>query len=440
MKRFFSIIFRTKVILFVPCFFLLFLFSVLHAAPPTCGGLDQNCCVGNTCRPPNTCQGGKCKAPPPPCGGLDQNCCAGGTCGPALTCRNGKCKAPPPPCGGLDQDCCAGGTCGPGLTCRDGKCRVICGGIDQPCCPGNVCLRADSACENNKCVKRCGDNNQACCDGTQCNTGYNCVAGKCLPCGKVGLPCCQTGNKCEPGFSCDLNGLLCAQCGSVGQLCCSGNRCASGNVCLPGPEGARRCGPCGGPSQDCCPGNTCTAPGHECRNGKCRGVCGDLDQPCCPGYVCFNGACISNKGGYSCWKCPDGQDCKPDITITEVKSAPRRATVAVTVKNVGTGPTNTQCSVHATIYTYNPLLNRPSKWEPDPGCFNKHYPFNSLWPGQSVTVETCGYSPDQIRPGLWTNLSLTNRCGGDPNDANNQFNTRKEPDEAYLRPFYPVQR
>ena len=145
-------------------------------------------------------------------------------------------------------------------------------------------------------------------------------------CGKVGNPCCDGLERCEPGAACtpDGAGQCCAVpfgaaceetsdcCGSLSctnQRCCSppGASCDNAHECCEGMLcNAGRCQPapagCGRKNQSCCSGNACTS-GTTCSGDRCTG-CGGPGQPCCSPGVCFQGLSCGPNGtcerGFSC--------------------------------------------------------------------------------------------------------------------------------------------
>lgn len=92
----------------------------------------------------------------------------------------------------------------------------------------------------------CGGDSQVCCNpGELCNNGFTCndrtfVCDKSTnptTCGASGLPCCS-GLVCNSGLTCSTNNYACetttplpTTCGSRGQACCSGYICKSGLAC-----------------------------------------------------------------------------------------------------------------------------------------------------------------------------------------------------------------
>jgi len=73
-----------------------------------------------------------------------------------ISCIDGVCKKP---CGGLNQDCCEGDTClNNNLFCRFGKCvNAFCGNLDQDCCTNSLCNFSFLTCWQGKCIedKKC---------------------------------------------------------------------------------------------------------------------------------------------------------------------------------------------------------------------------------------------------------------------------------------------
>jgi hypothetical protein len=152
-----------------------------------------------------------------------------------------------PPCGGLGGPCCStGAPCstiafpGPSLVCQQGTC-VSCGSLGGPCCSGASCTEGHTLCfQPNAAVPAVcaepGTGNGPCSSslfcanggspGAACVTGFTCnaapgapagfvVTSTCVPCGKLGQPCCTN------AFDAMTRGI--ASCG--GQLCTDGSRC-----------------------------------------------------------------------------------------------------------------------------------------------------------------------------------------------------------------------
>ncbi len=209
-----------------------------------------------------------------PCGSNGSACCpTGPRCDALSQCSGTQCTA----CGGLNEPCCGGTTCRGGNTCNAGVCRVACGLPGQPCCPGGACTGLNACSPTNNTCAPCGTQGIQCCPtatGPFCAMGLGCDPRgdqiTCQPCGGSNQVCCNSGSgfTCNsPSLACNPTGTpVCQPCGRENQLCCtSGAPCSNGNAC----ESDGRCGgPCGGSGERCC------LPGFTCRNGICDGgVC-----------------------------------------------------------------------------------------------------------------------------------------------------------------------
>lgn len=120
-----------------------------------------------------------------------------------------------------------------------------------------------------------------CGDGGKCPEGYACdTDGKCYVCGNADLRVCCEGNECEEGLIC-INGK-CNECGNEWKYCCDGDKCDENCVC--GSD--ERCHCCGWVGEVCCEGGTCNDESFYCgSDGKCHGCFGvndtdELSQAC----------------------------------------------------------------------------------------------------------------------------------------------------------------
>ena len=191
--------------------------------------------------------------------------CVDGFCQPLPTPPDGTC-----PDGGISfQDhCyerCDDGVCPPGYTCvvtpNGPACLPIGGGgtnncsIDDDCEPGYICV--DGHCVPKKCT-----------DDSDCGAGFKCINGTCYPiCGPNGIDC-------PPGHICvDVGG---------------------DTVCMPDGHGQNGCHK----DDDC-------DPGYECVDGECVPIRCD-NGTCPPTHSCYNGICYEkcNDG-----MCPPGFEC-----------------------------------------------------------------------------------------------------------------------------------
>jgi hypothetical protein len=160
----------------------------------------------------------------------------------------------------------------------------------------------------------CGGAGNFCCCGT-CGGGLVCRGGMCAQCGSVGFMCCP-GRVCQKDTVCTDGGEgTCLACGDPGTPCCGGNSCYNGGCCVKGTcvAATGSCGAAGGTCangscgigtaggacggvgdagvEPCCPDGECTAPNLMCNGATSCTVCGWAAQPCCPGGTCTIGNC-----------------------------------------------------------------------------------------------------------------------------------------------------
>lgn len=123
---------------------------------------------------------------------------------------------------------------------------------------------------------------------------------------------------------------------------------------------------------------------------------------------------------------------KTDLVIDSVSSA--GAGIDVVVRNVGNAPNLLRCVLEASVSQYNPNINGPHKWEPNPGCRHLRKDIQTLMPGQRQVIRTCGFDAATIdrMTGLLVSVNVDHSC--DPGRTeNNTWSHRREPDAAYLR-------
>jgi hypothetical protein len=181
----------------------------------TCGSGGGACTVCDLITA-SACDGGVCQCGKNPACNPGEHCVAGNCvcdgAGCPGCCQSNACNLPSPSSCGIDGGACF--SCGPGAdTCTDGAC--FCGGR-SPCQPGQTCANGVCTCVPSNCT--------GCCSGDQCVSGQS-----------------------DPG-ACGPAGTVCMQCGSIGNLCCSG-------VCKCGSLGCTLAGPA------CTGGKHCTNPG-----------------------------------------------------------------------------------------------------------------------------------------------------------------------------------
>ncbi|MCK9202576.1 MAG: hypothetical protein M0P42_15730, partial [Gallionella sp.] len=157
-------------------------------------------------------------------------------------------------------------------------------------------------------VTVCGSLGQLCCSGNICTSGNICSGTTCVACGAVSQPCCSS-STCNSYLTC-ASGTC--QCGGDGQPCCSGTTCNSGFAC----SASIICQACGTTGQLCCTGNTCDT-GYVCLPNnpdtyRCS-ACGGTSQPCCSGNTCNFASLSCNTTSATCQSCGgSGQLCCTD--------------------------------------------------------------------------------------------------------------------------------
>ena len=255
------------------------------------------------------------------CGGLNNTCCDGNTCKAGFKCNaTSMCEV----CGTRSQLCCdgdEGSVCDAGLACRaaTGTCDP-CGGAmlrnytdRQICCDDNAC-RAGFICTSVGICEPCGFNDEVCCEDNKCKSGFTCSAcGKCVPCGLLDEDCCDV-EEVETKDGCEAN----CEDGCEGDLTC-GPRGKCIAVCEPPLTPELDCcnGVCGNnlecdsATDACCRVDDADAVGDDCCNGKCRGdlSCGEFNT--CEG-------CSSGVGDLCCiiggtGTCPDPLKCNAPV-------------------------------------------------------------------------------------------------------------------------------
>ncbi|HUB06803.1 MAG TPA: putative metal-binding motif-containing protein, partial [Myxococcales bacterium] len=183
------------------------------------------------------------------------------TCPSGTVCVEGYCG---PPCGGGEF----GGNCQSGFTCLDGGCLPT--GCLGGCDGGLVC-------NGKACVDPCA--------GAVCPAGQVCRGGGCVdPCDAVVCPAGQAcaGGACQPSCAC-------TGCGA-GQVCLDAGSCLA-EACLavtcPTGENCTDAGGC----ESACAGVVCPV-GQYCDAGSCGAdPCFGVD--CQVGEVCLGGSCVT---------------------------------------------------------------------------------------------------------------------------------------------------
>jgi MYXO-CTERM domain-containing protein len=239
----------------------------------------HSCASDDECPPGRYCDqnAGSCAEP----------CVDDSNCAADEICEDGACQQANPPCT-------SDGECDLGDVCVGGYCLPPCppAGNDG-CAPGED--GAGDVCDAEACCGGYHDNSPPCVADAQCEGGYICDDGVCVP---PESPCdvsCPGGEECVDG-----------NCEPGGNPCSEDSECAGGEVCVDGHchEGQPAC-----EGEDC---DNCTwdqdCPGGEiCVSGECH--------PAEPPVTCSNnGDCPANQvceGGFCDGKetCSDDSDC-----------------------------------------------------------------------------------------------------------------------------------
>jgi hypothetical protein len=230
-------------------------------------------------------------------------CSPAGTCPPGEHCgADGICRVQPLPgdaSAAMDVAVEAGAT--PDAATPDAASPADLAGCGGPCCQtSNQCLPG-YACIGGQCSQSCGTRLAPCCNVTGCRLGYVCDGSKCVDCGAVGEPCCDTDTcvgGCCSGGTC-IAGNIPTSCGTSG-ACIDCTRFGTGHACLSGICGCKD-------NTDCSAGQTCTVNAATC---TCLG-----DGASCvndPG-ACCNGNCTAFPlAVQTCGCIPDGTECAQD--------------------------------------------------------------------------------------------------------------------------------
>jgi hypothetical protein len=142
-----------------------------------------------------------------------------------------------------------------------------------------------AVCLDGQCQYAAEDDGTYCDNQLRCDGPDACSGGECVGVGPV---------PCDP---CD-EGAGCADCGTLGAMCCEGSYCFDGRSQCSELDMCEACGAMGEP---CCNADLCSGVGcGMCQTGACHptsGICtdcGTLGAPCCGLGTCFEGVCQNN--------------------------------------------------------------------------------------------------------------------------------------------------
>ncbi len=298
-----------------------------------CGGSDPGAptvlAAGASCEADHQCATGHCDA---------GYCCAAGRCcqtasecpdefRAAATCTDGGSTTD---CQGTRRDAtCEGYTCGTRVVEDDSGCAGAvrdCGGYRSVAC-GAAPVQPPPACAT-------------ACDGPEdCDTGFTCPQGACIPQAGTGEACtgtgqgtCHGGLKCQNGVCCAAGSATCCTTPNQVAQCGTCMRCGTDYRCAPTPANQRdtRC-PQGTCRPGTCNGNGACLVGGTCSGGLCGSTTCQSDGTCgcrctmtgpngttiygCPGetilYPCSTGPTTT---GYLRFRCSDGCSPYPEDT------------------------------------------------------------------------------------------------------------------------------
>lgn len=264
---------------------------------PHAWGFPGSCPGAYACRADGLCASGPC--------GDDRDCKASAYCAGASGCL--PLKAQGASCA-RTRECAAGLDCVDGFCCNStcaGSCRACnLGGAAGSCsfiqagqdpfgeCPGGLACDGTGACH------------ASCIGAAQCESGFLCQLGACIPGKALGVGCADAG-ECASTFC--IDGVCCDR-------PCSG---ACRSCIVAGRSGACSASPAGtDPEGDCAGGLACTGLLPDGGSG-CRTACA-IASDCEMGFGCADGGCIALRatgavcdGGVQCQSgfCADGVCC-----------------------------------------------------------------------------------------------------------------------------------
>lgn len=270
------------------------------------------------------------------CGGK-RTCLPDGAAGAPPGGGLSSCQAPEPEaekCDGIDNDCdgqsdestcddgnpCTIDNCGGGSGCqytnKEGSCDAddsVCTALDTckngKCAPGKAISCDDNnACTADKCDTKTGCQYQALsgpicnADDNECTQSDACKDGICAPGKKKS---CESGDDCVTG-KCSVTNGACAYTFQAGLPCNDGNPCTTGEACNNET--------CKGNATKCDDGNPCTADACEsptgCVHKATAGPCTD-GNACTKQDACTNGACVGLALSITA-DCDDNNACTKD--------------------------------------------------------------------------------------------------------------------------------
>ena len=249
----------------------------------SCQG-DDECPPGRTCGDNGTCI--------EPC--VDDSNCADDE-----ICEDDACQPQPP-------ECTADGDCTPGDYCVGGFCLPPCPPDGNDACTGNDDV---GGCDAEACCGGYHGESPPCVRDSQCEDGYLCDDGVCVP-PDSHTPCdvsCPNGEECVDGV-----------CQPPGSPCSEDSECAGGQVCVDGNchEGEP---PCSGEDCPACTWDADCPGGELCLDGTCHPaeppvVC-ENNGDCPANQVCEGGFCDGKEPCADDSDCPNGSACDTSVDL-----------------------------------------------------------------------------------------------------------------------------
>lgn len=235
---------------------------------------DSDCGSGKTCSDDFQCVGTATTAPTkPPAqttsspgqGSCPANSsCAAGDATRACACNDGFYNCDNNWANGCENKgrCGGGGVCASGSDCLSGVCE------DRICKPPSAPTRVPSGGE--------------CKENDECQNGFYCNSGKCMP------QYCDAQRQCPGGYQCKQGVCFPGKC-DANNACPTGYQCNAEGLCL--PQACRA-------DQPCPPGHVCQSDG-SCKKDNGAGSC-KVEADCKQNGVCVTGQCFCKDGTYNC--------------------------------------------------------------------------------------------------------------------------------------------